>query len=50
MYEELVEIPLEQIVIVMAVENEKPLIFVKKTEDYINTLVKHINFYKDNKW
>ena len=49
MYEELVEIPLEQIVIVMAVENEKPLIFVKKTEDYINTLVEHINFYKDNK-
>ena len=50
MYEELVEIPLEQIVIIMAVENEKPLIFVKKTEDYINTLVEHINFYKDNRW
>ena len=36
MYEELVEIPLEQIVIIMAVENEKPLIFVKKTEQRLS--------------
>ena len=26
-----------------------PLIFVKKTEDYIKTLVQYINFYKNKK-
>jgi genome maintenance exonuclease 1 len=46
-YEELVGIPINQIVIIMAVEDEKePLIFIEKTEDHIEGLVKAINFYK----
>ena len=49
MYEELVGTPIDQIVIVMAVENEAPLIFVERTEDHINNLLEHINFYKNQK-
>lgn len=46
MYEELVGTPIDQIVVLMAVENEQPLIFVEKTEDHISTLVEHIDFYR----
>jgi genome maintenance exonuclease 1 len=49
MYEEQVGVPIEQLVIVMAVENEEPLIFIEKTEDHINTLIEHISFYRNNK-
>lgn len=48
MYEELVGKPIEQIVILMAVENEQPLIFVEKVEDHINNLVEHIEFYRNS--
>lgn len=48
MYEELVGKPIEQIVILMAVENEQPLIFVEKVEDHINTLIEHIEFYRNS--
>jgi genome maintenance exonuclease 1 len=45
-YEELVGVPINQIVIVMAVEDKKePLIFVEKVEDHIEGLVKAIEFY-----
>jgi genome maintenance exonuclease 1 len=49
MYEEQVGVPIDQIVILMAVEGSEPLIFVKETGDYINTLLEHITFYKNNK-
>ena len=49
MYEELVGQPIEQIVIIMAVENEEPLLFVEKTSDHLNTLLDYIKFYKENK-
>ena len=49
MYEELVGTPIDQIVIVMAVDNQPPLIFVEKTEDHINNLLEHITFYHKNK-
>lgn len=49
MYEEHVGVPINQIVIVMAVENEQPIIFIEKTGDHINTLVEHIEFYLNNK-
>jgi len=49
MYEELVGTSIDQIVIIMAVENEEPLIFVERTEDHINNLLEHINFYKNQK-
>jgi genome maintenance exonuclease 1 len=49
MYEEHVGEPIDQIVIVMGVEQNAPLIFVERTEDHIHTLVEHIEFYKKNK-
>jgi hypothetical protein len=49
MYEEHVGVGIDQIVIVMAVENEQPIIFIEKTGDHINTLVEHIEFYLNNK-
>jgi genome maintenance exonuclease 1 len=48
MYEEHVGEPIGQIVIVMGVEQNAPLIFVEKTEDHIETLVQHIDFYKNS--
>jgi genome maintenance exonuclease 1 len=46
MYEELVGNPIDQIVIIIAVENVKePLIFIERTEDHIEGLVKAIQFY-----
>jgi genome maintenance exonuclease 1 len=50
MYEERVGAPIDQIVVLMAVENEQPLIFVKETKDYVDTLYEHIEFYKSNKY
>ena len=50
MYEERVESPIDQIVVLMAVENEQPLIFVKETKDYVDVLYEHIEFYKSNKY
>jgi ATP-dependent exoDNAse (exonuclease V) beta subunit len=46
MYEELVGIPINKLVIIMAVENNEPLIFIEKTEDHIEGLVEAIQFYK----
>jgi genome maintenance exonuclease 1 len=48
MYEELIGVGIEQIVIIMAVEGSEPLLFVEKTEDYLNTLLEFIKFYKEN--
>lgn len=48
MYEELVGEPIHNLVIIMAVEDSKPLIFKQKTEDHINGLVKAIDFYRKN--
>jgi genome maintenance exonuclease 1 len=45
MYEELVGSPIDQLVVVMAVEDEKPIVFVEKTEDHLENLVEHIDFY-----
>lgn len=46
MYEEQVGFPIDQIVVIMAVENAFPLIFTEKTGDYIDSLVEHIQFYQ----
>lgn len=48
MYEELIGVGIEQIVIIMAVEGSEPLLFIEKTEDYLNTLLDFIKFYKEN--
>lgn len=49
MLEERIGISVEQIVILMAVENEKPLVFIEKTVDHIEGLVKAIKFYENNR-
>ena len=49
MYEEMVGKPINNLVIIMAVENHQPIIFKQKTEDHIEGLVKAIQYYKDQK-
>ena len=48
MYEELVGKPIDNLVIIMAVENGNPLIFKQKTEDHIEGLAQAIDFYHKN--
>lgn len=47
MYEERVGKPIDNLVIIMAVENEEPLVFKQKTEDHIKGLVRAIRYYND---
>ena len=47
MYEELVGVGIEQIVIIMAVEGSEPLLFIEKTADYLNILLEYIKFYRE---
>jgi hypothetical protein len=50
MYEELVGNPIDQIVILMAVDEGVSLVFEEKTQDHIENLADFINFYhKSNK-
>jgi genome maintenance exonuclease 1 len=49
MYEELIGIPINNLVIIMAVENSDPIIFKEKTEDHIEGLVEAIKFYREQK-
>ena len=48
MYEELVGQGIDQIVVIMAVDNEQPLVFIEKTSDHLNTLLEYIKFYREN--
>lgn len=48
MYEEMVGQGIEQIVIIMAVEDSEPLLFIEKTENHLNTLLEFIQFYREN--
>lgn len=45
MYEELIGKSVDQLVIILAVDNSKPLIFKEKTENHIDGLVRAIDFY-----
>jgi CRISPR/Cas system-associated exonuclease Cas4 (RecB family) len=47
MYEERVGQPIDNLVIIMAVENEEPLVFKQRTEDHITGLVRAIRYYND---
>ena len=47
MYEERVGQPIDKLVIIMAVENEEPLVFTQRTEDHITGLVRAIRYYND---
>ena len=49
MLEEMIGIPVHQLVTIMAVEDERPLLFIERTEDHIEGLVKAIKYYKDQK-
>ena len=48
MYEEMIGTPIDNLVIIMAVENEAPLVFQQKTADHIPGLVKAIDYYQKN--
>jgi genome maintenance exonuclease 1 len=48
MLEEMIGEPVHQLVTLMAVEDESPLIFIEKTEDHIEGLVDSIRFYREN--
>lgn len=47
MYEEMIGVPIDDLVIIMAVEDEEPLLFQQKTADHIPGLVKAIKFYQN---
>jgi genome maintenance exonuclease 1 len=47
MIEEMVGTPVDQIVIIMAVDGSEPLLFVEKTHNYIDTLAEYIQYYTD---
>jgi genome maintenance exonuclease 1 len=49
MYEEMIGVPIDDIVIIMAVEDDQPLLFKQKTQDHIPGLVKAIQYYKEQK-
>lgn len=49
MYEEMIGSSIDQLVVIMAVENEEPLLFIEKTEDHLNNLLDFIKFYRENK-
>ena len=48
MYEELIGTPIHQVVIIMAVEDSKPLVFVEKVTDYMDDLADAIEYYRRN--
>jgi hypothetical protein len=48
MHEEMTNIPINQIVILMAISDEKPLVFIEKVEDHISGLTEAILYYKNH--
>ena len=49
MLEEMIGTPIHQLVTIMAVENDEPLLFIEKTEDHISGLLGAIQYYKEQK-
>ena len=49
MLEEMIGVQVNQLVTLIAVDNEEPLIFIEKTEDHIDGLVKAIQFYNNQR-
>lgn len=49
MYEEMIGVPIHNVVIIMAVEDNQPIIFKERVEDHIDGLVKAIHFYNTKK-
>ena len=48
MYEELIGVPINNLVIIMAVEDSEPLLFTENTGDHIEGLVEAIDYYRKN--
>jgi genome maintenance exonuclease 1 len=48
MYEELIGIPIDNLVIIMAVEDSESILFMEKTSDHIDGLVEAIDYYQKN--
>lgn len=48
MYEELVGVPIDDLVIIMAVQDSEPVVFKQKTADHIDGLVEAIEYYHKN--
>jgi genome maintenance exonuclease 1 len=48
MLEEMIGQPIHQLVTIMAVQDSSPIVFIEKTEDHIEGLIKAIQFYKQN--
>ena len=48
MYEELVGQPIDDIVIIMAVQDSGPVVFKQKTQDHIEGIVRAIDYYHKN--
>lgn len=46
MYEELIGKPINKLVILMAVEDDEPQLFIENTEDHIHGLVEAIHYYQ----
>lgn len=49
LFESMTKIPIKQIVILMAVEDKEPQIFIRDPRDYVKDLVKVIKDYKEQK-
>jgi len=45
-FEERTGIPVDQIVIIMAVENEEPILFIEKRDDWADSLTEVVNKYR----
>jgi ATP-dependent exoDNAse (exonuclease V) beta subunit len=48
MYEELVGNPIDNLVVIMAIDNKQPCVFQQRTEDHIDGLFKAIEYYRKN--
>lgn len=50
MYEELIDTPIDNLIIIMAVKDSSPIIFKEKTEDHVAGLAEAIKYYHQNKY
>jgi genome maintenance exonuclease 1 len=48
MYEELIGTPINNLAIIIAVDDQKPIVFQEKTEDHIEGLLKAVEFYTNS--
>jgi len=49
MYEEMIGVPIDNLIIIMGVQDSVPLIFKERTEDHIDGLIESIKYYRAQK-